>query len=181
MIISRQKKHENIIEYILYMWQIEDLIRAYSFDLVAIETEIISQFDLDAGTQKEMIDWYDNLIQLMMKENVQEKGHIQAIKNIVDELSKLHIRLLESPQTHEYKKEFENLLPYLKDLLQKVKDKDKSLVEILLETLYGILLLKLKQKEISKQTLEATSKISEFMSLLAQKYKQLEEDYDFNI
>ncbi len=181
MLISREKKQKNIIEYVLYMWQIEDLIRAYNFDLVAIEREIISQFDLDAETHKEMVDWYDNLIQLMMNEGVEEKGHIQALKNIVTDLSKLHLRLLDSPFSPEYRKEFENLVPYLKDLLNKTDTENKSLVEILLETLYGVWMLRLKNEKLNPQTQEAVDKISKFMSLLAEKYHKLENDPDFSI
>ena len=36
MLIARQKLNENIAEYVLYMFQIEDLIRAYDFDLEGI-------------------------------------------------------------------------------------------------------------------------------------------------
>ncbi len=181
MYISRQKKKENIVEYILYMWQIEDLIRAYSFDLVAIEKEIISQFDIDEDQKNEMLDWYDNLIQLMLNEKVEESGHIQALKNIVNELSKLHISLLDSEFNDDYRSEFEALLPYIKDLLQKVNTKDKSTIEILFETLYGILMLKLKHEEISTATNEATIRIATFMSLLANKYHKLENDENFII
>lgn len=181
MIISRQKKHENIVEYILYMWQIEDLIRAYNFDLVAIEKEIISQFDLDQTSKEEMVQWYDDLIQLMLTENVEEKGHIQILINVVDELSKLHLRLLESEYNKDYKKEFEELLPFLKDLFEKVNTKEKSTIEIFLEALYGILMLKLKNAKISDQTLEASLKISEFLSLLSKKYNLLENDEYFSI
>ncbi len=181
MIISREKKQKNIAEYILYMWQIEDLIRAYSFDLVAIEREIISRFDLDEQTKKEMVDWYDNLIQNMLNEKVEKRGHIRAIENIVNDLYKLHLKLLDSEHNPEYKKEFEQLLPYLSDLLKKVKSKEKNIIKILLETLYGILLLKIKKEKISKKTLEATKKISEFISLLVKKYHQNEKDEDFII
>lgn len=181
MIISRQKKHENIVEYILYMWQIEDLIRAYNFDLVAIEKEIISQFDLDQTTKEDMVQWYDDLIQLMLTEKVEEKGHIQMLAGIVDELSKLHLRLLESEYNKDYKKEFEELLPFLKDLFEKVNSKEKSTIEIFLETLYGILMLKLKNSKISDQTIEASLKISEFLSLLSKKHNLLENDEYFSI
>ena len=37
MIIASQKKKENIAEYLLYMWQIEDLIRVYKLDIDAIQ------------------------------------------------------------------------------------------------------------------------------------------------
>lgn len=33
MYISQQLKQQNIAEYLLYMWQIEDLIRANGFDM----------------------------------------------------------------------------------------------------------------------------------------------------
>jgi len=36
MFITQQKKKENIAKYILYMWQIEDVIRAYNFDIESI-------------------------------------------------------------------------------------------------------------------------------------------------
>lgn len=181
MLISRQKKQENIVEYVLYMWQIEDLIRAYNFDLVAIEREIISQFDLDDQTHTEMVEWYDNLIQIMINEDIQDKGHIQVLKNIVEDLSKLHFSLLESPFSPEYKTEFEALLPYLKELLTKTNTVDKNLVEILLETLYGYLILKISKEKISEQTQQAIEKISSFMSLLAKKNYQSETDPDFSL
>lgn len=44
MIIAQQKRKENIAEYLLYMWQVEDLIRAYNFDIDKIEANIISGY-----------------------------------------------------------------------------------------------------------------------------------------
>lgn len=37
MIIASRKRKENIAEYILYMWQIEDIIRANSCDIEQIK------------------------------------------------------------------------------------------------------------------------------------------------
>ena len=42
MIIASQKKKENIAEYLLYMWQIEDIIRAYGLDIDQIQKHIIN-------------------------------------------------------------------------------------------------------------------------------------------
>ena len=33
MIVAKQKRKEKIAEYLLYMWQVEDLIRANQFDI----------------------------------------------------------------------------------------------------------------------------------------------------
>ena len=40
MIIAKKKKNENIAEYILYMWQIEDLIRAYNLNIKGLDKGI---------------------------------------------------------------------------------------------------------------------------------------------
>ena len=40
MIIARRKRKENIAEYLLYMWQVEDLIRANNFDMDSIRARL---------------------------------------------------------------------------------------------------------------------------------------------
>ena len=37
MFIARQKRKENIAEYLLYMWQMEDLVRSFKCDIEAID------------------------------------------------------------------------------------------------------------------------------------------------
>ena len=44
MITASQKKRENIAEYLLYMWQIEDLIRANGLDIDKIQENIIDRY-----------------------------------------------------------------------------------------------------------------------------------------
>lgn len=60
MIISSQKKKENIAEYLLYMWQIEDIIRAYKLDLDLIQENIIDKYDIPDSQKKEMREWYES-------------------------------------------------------------------------------------------------------------------------
>ena len=45
MIIARQKRKENIAEYLLYMWQVEDLIRANKFDMDSINRTVFAHYD----------------------------------------------------------------------------------------------------------------------------------------
>ncbi len=56
MIIASQKRKENVAEYILYMWQIEDLIRANDLDISKIETNIIDKSNLDPAQRKQMVE-----------------------------------------------------------------------------------------------------------------------------
>lgn len=46
MYTASQKRKENIAEYLLYMWQIEDLIRANNLDIDKIRSSIIDLYDL---------------------------------------------------------------------------------------------------------------------------------------
>ena len=43
MIIAQKKRKENIVEYMLYMWQVEKIIRAKNLDMDKIEKTIISK------------------------------------------------------------------------------------------------------------------------------------------
>ena len=47
MFIARQLKNSNIAEYLLYMWQVEDLIRANRLDMEKIEASIIQPYQID--------------------------------------------------------------------------------------------------------------------------------------
>ena len=44
MNIARLLKELNIAEYLIYMWQVEDMIRANGCDLEQVEEKVISRF-----------------------------------------------------------------------------------------------------------------------------------------
>lgn len=114
MIIARQKKQENIAEYLLYMWQIEDIIRAFHGDIDTIQKQIIDGYrDQSPETLKEIREWYDNLCEMMRLEGVLEKGHLQINKNVLIDLTDLHQRLLKSTREPFYGATFfQNLALY---------------------------------------------------------------------
>jgi hypothetical protein len=97
MFIARKLKKENIVEYLLYMWQIEDLIRAFGLNIDAVEERIIKPFPVkEEAERKELYEWYESLIEMMRLENVQEKGHLQLNKNIIVELDDFHSLIMGS-------------------------------------------------------------------------------------
>ena len=96
MIVAKQKRKENIAEYLLYMWQVEDLIRANQFDIDSIRRTVIAQYDQPDDVKEEIAGWYEELIEMMRSEGVKEKGHIQLNKNVIIALTDLHLRLLKS-------------------------------------------------------------------------------------
>ncbi len=172
MLIASQKKKENIAEYLLYMWQIEDLIRAYKFDLDAIDTHIVRKFDQPEEKKKEILQWYESLIDMMRREGVTENGHLQLNKNVIIDLTDLHLRLMKSTKEPFYTAEFYKTLPYIVELRSKAKDNVKGEIETCFDALYGVLMLRLQGKEISAETQKAVAQISRFLAFLSEKYKQ---------
>lgn len=94
MFISREKKKNNIAEYILYMWQAEDLIRVNKCDINLISSTIVDQYKVDEAQKAELTEWWDNLIEMMKIERKEESGHLQFIINTVNDINNLHLRLL---------------------------------------------------------------------------------------
>ena len=89
MFIAEKLRQENIAEYLLYMWQVEDTIRAYACNEERIAREYVPMFKLDEAKAAKMSQWYAQLCAMMRSEGVKEKGHLQINKNIVAELSEL--------------------------------------------------------------------------------------------
>ena len=55
MLIAQQKRKENIAEYLLYLWQVEDLLRACHLDIDTVDKVVISRYDVDSNTRQAMV------------------------------------------------------------------------------------------------------------------------------
>ena len=168
MIIARQKRKENIAEYLLYMWQVEDLIRANKFDMDSINRTVIAHYDQPEEVKKEIAQWYEELIEMMRSEGVMEKGHIQLNKNVIITLTDLHLRLLKSPKEMVYSAAYYKTLPYIVQLRAKSGGEDLPELETCFAAVYGYM----QGKEVSAETLEGIKQISSFLALLAEKYRE---------
>ncbi len=172
MLIAKQKKEENIAEYVIYMWQLEDLLRANQLDIEKIQNLIINPYQVGDDVKQEMREWYDNLILMMKMEHLEEKGHLQIIRNTVDDINDLHMELLQKPKEVQYNALFFKTLPFLVELRKKVgAGEEMNDIELALQSLYGVLLLRLQKKEITQETLVAIKQISQLLAVLSQKYK----------
>ena len=172
MFTASEKKRENIAEYLLYMWQIEDLIRANLLDIEKIEENIINKYtSLEPEQKKQLREWYESLIDMMKREGVAEKGHLQLNKNIIIQLDDLHKRLLADKKFASYAAEFYKTLPYIVELRAKAGENKADEIETSFNALYGLMMLRLAGKEISEDTLQATKQISRFLALLSKYYK----------
>ena len=172
MIVAKQKRKENIAEYLLYMWQVEDLIRANHFDIDSIRRTVISQYDQPDEVKEEIAVWYEELIEMMRSEGVMEKGHIQLNKNVIITLTDLHLRLLKSTKEMIYGAAYYKTLPHIVQLRTKSGGEELPELETCFNAIYGFLLLRMQGKPVSPETQEAIKQISSFLALLAEKYRE---------
>ena len=176
MLIAREKKKSNIAEYILYMWQIEDMLRAMNLDIVKVEQLLVNAFQVELEIKREIREWYDNLIAMMKQEKVEEKGHLQVLKNTVNELTELHFYLLHQVHDRRYHQIVTLAASNLIDFRKKAGvDDTVSDVELALNGLYGHLLLRLQKKEVNPETAQAMETFSKMIAYLGACYKQMEE------
>ena len=171
MYIAKQLREKSIAEHILYMWQIEDLTRAYGCSLQRIRHEYIDKFDYTAEQKEEMLDWYGNLVRMMNQEGKRERGHLQINAIIVKDLMDLHNLLMQSTKFPFYNTAYYKVLPFIVELRNK-GDKQVNEIETCLDALYGVMLLRLKQKEITPDTMTAIKEISTFVGMLADYYQK---------
>ena len=171
MIIAQKKRKENIAEYLLYMWQVEDLIRANNFDMDSIKRTVISHYEQPEEVKEQIAQWYEEIINMMREEGVMEKGHIQLNKNVIITLTDLHLKLLKTPKEMIYGAAYYKTLPYIVQLRSKSGGNDLPELETCFSAVYGYLVLRMQGKEISAETLEAIKQISSFLAMLAEKYR----------
>ena len=171
MFIARKLKKKNICEYLLYMWQVEDLIRAFELNIDVINERIIAEYPVSVDERKSLYEWYESLIEMIRLENVQTDGHIQLNKNIIIELNELHTAIIRSGKDAGYAAKFYHILPFLSQLRNQQSDLQITDIELCFNFQYGIMLLRMKKTEITPETLQAQTEISKFMVLLAKNYK----------
>lgn len=174
MLIANLKKETNIIEYVLYMFQIEDIIRSFQFDMNLIDQHIIQQFDQKEAVKSDIKAWYQNIVNTMKAEEIEQSGHLESLSETISGLDVLHSTLLTTIQDKEYQELYEQAKFSMQELVRKSGGKgSKHEIEIALNGLYGLLVLRLKKATIGSETQEEMAKISALLAHLNHQYFQM--------
>lgn len=174
MLIAKLKKETNIVEYLIYMFQIEDIIRSFDFDIQKIDSAIVSKFEQTDEIKAQIRTWYQDLINKMKSEEVQTTGHLNELKEIIKGLDVLHQTLLTTIQDKEYQELYEIAKSALAELVRKSGGKQHdSEIEIALNGIYGLLVLRLRQQNVASSTEEELGKVSALLARLAHQYQQM--------
>ena len=174
MLIAQQKKENNIAEYLLYMWQLEDLFRANAMDEKSLYNFLILPLSLEnEEKKKEIWDWYKVIIQEMISEDIKKSGHRSELIELMNELSYLHQTLISISRDPKYLEYYAVAKSHLEILKSKSGDTKPNDVETALNALYGLLMLRLKKSEVSKETEEAMTSISKMVAYLSAVYHKI--------
>jgi hypothetical protein len=174
MLIAQEKRKTNMAEYILYMWQVEDLIRAHQFNMDLIESNLISQYAHPQKVKNDIRDWYANLMLMMYREGIREKGHLSFLNTLVADMNDFHVRLLNDKEERSYHKLHELALVNIQEFRKKLPDRHTNDIETCMNALYGLLLLRLKKQPVSRETEIAMASFSKLMAILSKKYLEAE-------
>ena len=171
MLIANQKQKENIAEYVLYMFQVETVIRSFNFEIEEIFEHYICQMTSIPEAREDVKAWYQEIINEMKKNGLEEKGHIARVHETMDEITFLHNTLLTSLEDAEYQEVHTEAGTYIQELRDKSGSSGLSDVEVCLTGLFGKLTLKIQKKEISEETELAFESFTRLLAMLSVRYK----------
>jgi hypothetical protein len=157
------------------MWHIEELIRSFNHDIDAIDAGVIQGFNLNPEAHAAMRAWYSDLIKQMRQQGVVDKGHLEELNEIMMELVYLHQSLLTVYQDKTYQQMLAEAHPNLDYLKKKSFGNARSEVETAMNGLFGVLVLKLRKRQVSEATQDAVKSISKMMAYLSRQYHRLKE------
>ena len=172
MIIAEQKKKENVAEYLLYMYQVEDMIRANRMNLDSIEQTLISKFDVPYGVKRDMREWYKSLITMMQDEKKEETGHLYFLEELAGNMHELHHEILKQGIDTAYKEVYEKAKVNIEALRMRSGHGKENDIQVALNGLYGLLILRLKKTPITEDTIKAFDTIKELVAELSSRYME---------
>lgn len=175
MDIAIQKRRENIAEYILYLWQLEDMLRALQFSPEAIYETLVKPRGLPAEKENEMLVWYMGIADLLRQEDKVESGHLDHTLHLIADLQRLHEQLLLLPAGERYRPLFARLKPELPRLAQIIEKGDISDTELAFRALYAVMLYRMRGDEAARKTeSDVMELISPVVAELARIYRMVE-------
>lgn len=172
MFVQKDLREKNIAEYLLYMWQVEDILRAAGLDSDRLYDTVIKGSGRSEADCREWKQWYDDLIEMMRREGKTESGHLQVNENVLVLLEDLHTRLLDSHKQPEYRDLYYKALPFIVEFRAKNHEESNEELRDCFNMLYGVWMLKVQGKPVSAATAQAVQVVSAFISKLAMLYKE---------
>jgi hypothetical protein len=169
--VADRKKSQNIGEYLVYMYQMEDLIRSYQGNMDEIRQYVVSHYPVSDAEKTEITAWLESILEKMKSENTLFQGHLKELRDLVDALATLHWRLLKTDKT--YFETYAKAKPFILDAIVEANGVDPgNEIQICLNGIYGLLLNRLLGGAVEDKRLAAAETFGEVLGLLNFHYQQ---------
>lgn len=168
MYIAQNKRKENIAEYILYLWQLEDLLRALQFSPEAVYSQLVQpSTHLKEDQQQELFLWYMQIINLLREEGKEKQGHLEHTLHLINDLNNLHLQLLKLPLGEHYRSLYDRVAPEIPTLKSKLEKKEINDIELFFRALYSVVLLRLQSDKPGASTTRKDTYIQDVIELIS--------------
>ncbi|WP_295938643.1 DUF4924 family protein [uncultured Alistipes sp.] len=175
MDIAKAKRQENIAEYILYLWQLEDMLRALQFSPEAVFSTLIAPRKDIAEAEKHMfLLWYMDIANLLHQEGKDEKGHLEHTLHLITDLHNLHLQLMKLPVGEHYRQTYARLEAELPRLRSVLGNPGMSDTELSFRALYAAMLYRIKGQGDKQAVADTLEFISPVIAELADMYHKVE-------
>jgi len=168
MSLAEEKKRNNISEYIIHMYQTEDLIRIYEFDMEKVDEYVIKHIPVE--NKIPLKEWYRDIADKMEKQGIKEKGHLAEVQEIVSELVELKKELLKSDK--DFKNIYDKSKSHIEESLKYADGQIENEVQACLNGVYGLLLLRMNGRSVDDDIMVSVNAFGDVLSHLSYKYKQ---------
>lgn len=169
MLFAEKEISKNTAEYILYLWQVEDMLRALDLDINKVEQVLRSSSEIDEVMLRRELTRYQLMIADMRNEGIMESGHLRKTLEMMAELHQLHQNLLKKDAA--YRVIFEKAAPNIEALMTRSGRNRLTEVEACFNGLYGLLILRLKKEPVTLETEEAMATFSKMLAYLSAKHR----------
>ncbi len=173
MLVSQKKQEENIAEYVLYLFQIEDIVRSLNFDIEQIMESVVKPNLPDTSFEAQYRSWYEDIIREMKRSSLEKKGHLDRVMEVMKELLFLHNTLFAIQGESKYKQLCTNSSSFIGEFREKASMKNQHDVEILIHAMHMKLQFRLRKKEITQETEEALDAMRIQLAFLVREYHKM--------
>ncbi len=177
MYIAQNKRKENIAEYILYLWQLEDLLRALQFSPQAIYTTLVKPRGLERAQEEDLMEWYGDLCGLLRREDKLEHGHLDHTMHLVEDMHNFHLQLMKAAAGRRYRELYAAAAPQMAPLRAALGNDGMTDTELAMRALYAVMLHRMKGDAEARQGFinDVLEVISPVIAELASFYRQAEQ------
>lgn len=169
--VAEKKKSQNIGEFLIYMYQMEDLIRSFQGNMEEIRKYVIAHYPVSEEEKGEITLWFEGILHQMKREGILEKGHLNELNQLVDHLLDLHYRLVKTDKF--YFETYHQAKPFILESIFVSKGENPgNEIQICVNGIYGLLLCRLLGKKVSDDQIKAAESFGDVLSFLNLVYQR---------